>query len=194
MPSAVMKRKRAFEKLESALVKRKFVRIVRVMDGADRLDGYVVAIGDDWILLRGMDNDLSIDGWSAVRIRDIHSIDNLSRRAQPDLQSRVLEALDQWPPKAPTVCLVNDLNGVISTAHGVSTLVAVHRESSRPDALWIGVTRAVDDEHVTLTELDAGGEWDMTNTVFETDDVTRVDFDTNYIRNLSLVMGNVPAA
>jgi hypothetical protein len=189
-----MKRKRAFEKLESALVKRKFVRIVRVMDGADRLDGYVVAIGDDWVLLRGMDNDLSVDGWSAVRIRDIHSIDSLSRREHRDVQSRVLEALDQWPPKAPTVCLVNDLNGVIRTAQGVSALVAVHREASRPDSLWIGVTRAVDDENLTLTELDAAGEWDATNSVFDTDDVTRVDFDTNYIRNLTLVMGDVPAA
>ena len=188
-----MKRKRAFEKLHSAIARTKYVRVVRTLDGADRVDGYVVALSDDWVLLARANGELGSDGWTALRIRDIFSIDKLAE-GDSDVQARVLAARGGWPPAAPQVCLINDLPGVVRTAQGASPLVAVHREMARPDSVWVGVVRAVDAEHLSILELDSNAVWETLTTVFDSDDVTRVDFGGEYVTNLALVMGSAPSA
>ena len=193
MPASSMKRKRAFEKLDSAIARTKKVRVVRTLDGADRIDGYVVALSDEWVLLAKSNGELGSDGWTALRIRHTFSIDKLAE-GDRDVQARVLAARGEWPPAAPTVCLINDLAGVIRTAQGASALVAVHRESARPDSVWVGMVRAVDDEHLSILELDSNAEWQTVVTLFDSDDITRVDFGGEYVTNLALVMGAGPGA
>ena len=184
-----MKRKRAYEKLQSALLQRKCVRVVRVQDRADTVDGFVVAVSDDWFLVRQVDGNLSPSGWSALRVRDLFAVDKLESAG--GVHQRVLETLGEWPPAVPTVCLIADLVGVIDTAQKQSPVVALHRETSRPDALWVGRVTAADNRHVTLSELDQHGEWDRQR-VYDADDITRVEFGTIYLGHLALISGPAP--
>ena len=187
-----MKRAKAYEKLQSALLKEKFVRIVRRFDGADRIDGFVVAVGDTWVLVRQTDHTLALDGWAAIRVRDISAVEKLGQETSRGVQHRVLRALDEWPPSAPSTCLIDDLSNVIATAHSVSPIVAIHKEAGRPDALWVGAVKTVGDESLIFAELDAQAVWENLPTDFDSDDVTRVEFGTRYLANLALVMGDIP--
>lgn len=187
-----MKRAKAYEKLQSALLKEKFVRIVRRFDRADRIDGFVVAIGETWVLIRQADGNLGPDGWTALRVRDIDSIDKLGQPGDDDVEHRVFDALGEWPPSVPPACLIDDLASVIATSRQVSPIVAVHREASRPDALWVGAVAAVDGDSLVLKGLSSQAVWENSPNNFDADDVTRIEFGTRYLANLALVMGDIP--
>lgn len=181
-----MKRKRAFEKLQSALIENKRVLVRRVFDNADVVEGYVVAIGDDWVLLWAVDNNLAMDGWAALRIRDLFSVQKASERGD-DVQRRVMEAANEWPPRAPAICNVSDLPSILHMADVSAPLLALHREAARPDAFVVGKSTAGDEKHITLEDLSSYGRWNGTR-VLDTDDVTRVEFGTIYLQRLALAM------
>ena len=87
---------------------------------------------------------------------------------------------------------MTDLASIIGIAMQIGSLVAVHREAGRPDTYWVGRAIAVDAEHLSIIELDHQGFW-RDRKVFEVDDVTRVDFGGEYLRNLALVAGEPPS-
>ena len=182
-----MKRKRAFEKLQSALVENKRVHIKRVFDRADVLEGYVVAVGDEWTLLWLVDSNYSVDGWAALRIADLFAIQKVNDREHDDVQRRILSVSGEWPPSVPVGCNVSGLPAILAMANGAARLISLHKEAAQPDRFWVGRTTASDERHVTLEELDPGARWDRSR-VMDSDDITRVDFGSIYMERLALVM------
>ncbi|WP_141704242.1 hypothetical protein [Planobispora rosea] len=66
-----MKTSRGLKDLKRAARSGKPVRVWRGIDRADRLDGYVVGVGEKWALLHTVSEEIRLDGYSAVRLADV---------------------------------------------------------------------------------------------------------------------------
>ena len=186
-----MTSKRAFKKLSEAMVSRRSVRVLRSIEGADVLDGFVVAVGSDWVLLLRENGQNSVDGRSALRVADISLVTKLPKKGTPPVIERIMTANDEWPPAAPSYCDMYNLESVIATAQAISPIFAIHREVKRPGSLWIGALRSIDQRHLEYYALNPAAEWDEMDRV-RIASITRIDFGTEYVSNLAKVMPPVP--
>lgn len=186
-----MTNKRTFKKLSEAMVSRRSVRVLRSIEGAEVLDGFVVAVGSDWFLLLHENGQNSMDGWSALRTKDISSIAKRSPQGDPPVIERIMTAKGEWPPAAPTYCDVFNLESIIATARAISPIFAIHREGKRPGSLWIGALRSINEKHLEYYPLSPSAEWNEVDQV-RIRSITRIDFGTEYNANLAKVMPSIP--
>jgi hypothetical protein len=70
MPS----KKRSRAKLVKAIAEQRMLRVERAPKFADRLDGFVVAVGDEWALLAQSSDGGFFNGYVAFRLSDVKRI------------------------------------------------------------------------------------------------------------------------
>jgi hypothetical protein len=134
--------KRNLRELRAALKNEEPVRLARSLRGAEALDGFVVALGDEWVLLHRL-FDVRLDGWSAVRLDTVESV----RRGGPQaLASRVLRVRSQRPV-ALNVNL-GSATSVIKTMADALPLVTLSREALYPNEL------------ADVTRVDTGADYE----------------------------------
>ncbi|MFF9049987.1 hypothetical protein ACF09Z_02360 [Streptomyces erythrochromogenes] len=150
--------------------------------GADRLDGFVVAVGTEWTVLAPC-TDLRLDGWEAVRTADVTKV--RPRGDEDCLSVRVLRRRGRWPVRAPGPAL--PLDGLPALARAASRafgLVSLHVERHAPDACWIGEVAEVRPKSLRLREVDPEARWQSAPSKFPFKHVTRVGFGGRYERTL----------
>lgn len=177
-------------RLEHAQAAHLLVHVRRWIPHADRLEGFVVGIGADWVALQRLSDRITFDGWYLIRRKDIQAV---SIDPEPDsFEVRALQARDMWPPSAPEVNL-EDAVGAITSSAGLATMVSVFDEFDRPDVCWIGALVSVDADRLRLLEVNAHGGWARKPRAFDPADVTRLDFGGGYEEALLLVAGPPPS-
>lgn len=177
------------ERLERALADRLLVRVRRSIPDADVLDGFVVGIGRKWVALARLSDRVELDGWTLLRLSDVHSV-----KITPDPECFAIRALrlrEQWPPPAVEVDLDDDA-GAVEGAAGSRPMVAVRCEWDRSDVCWIGSVRSVKGSTLSLLEVGVEAEWASKARRFDLDDITRLDFGGGYEEALALVAGPAP--
>lgn len=176
------------ERLARARAEQLAVRVRRWIPSADRVDGFVVDLGPDWVALVPL-HGFILNGWCLLRVKDIQAV---SIRPDPDaLEVRVLKARGQWPPRVPDVQL-DDLPSALCSAAAAASLITIHTEFDRPDACWIGSLLSVEGGMLSLLEVDDEGEWERKPRAFDLDDVTRIEFGGDYEEGLALAAGPAP--
>lgn len=178
------------QRLARAHAEQRAVRIRRWIPNSDVIDGFVVAVGPEWVTVAGVDN-LRLDGWHALRIKDVQAVS-----IDPDdacVEIRVLRARSQWPPVDPGVDLT-DARQVLRSATGLARIVGIQLEFDRPDICWEGKVLGIDGDTVRLLEVDLDAEWARKPRLIDLEDITRVDFGGDYESALDLVAGPVPSA
>ena len=183
---------------QQALVKRLaraqqnqlLVTVRRWIPKADRLEGFVVGIGEKWVALQRLSDRIAFDGWQLIRVQDIQAV---SMDPDPDcFEVKALKARSLWPPSAPELTL-DDVFSAVDSASAATALVSVFDEFDRPDVCWIGDVTSLDDSKLHLLEVNTRGGWARRPRTFDPADVTRIDFGGGYEEALRLVAGPAPS-
>lgn len=169
--------------------KHKAIRLVRRIQGADRLDGFIVGVGRKWLLLAKLP-DVRVDGFVAVRIRDIQRVqvspcDQLSRR--------LLESTGAWPPAGPNAPIDLDRTSrLVQTSYAHAGLLNIQVEGVDPEVALIGSPSLDGKKWVVLDEVTSESEWDGSVSRWRRSEITRVEFSGSYESDLLLVAGPPP--
>jgi hypothetical protein len=166
------------------------VRIRRQIPGADRLEGFVLAVGERWVLLSNLSNGVRLDGFVAVRIDDIASV---RTPASAGFMRSALEWRGQWPPPTdgPELNLSSDA-GLITSAMAASPLVTLHIEYERPDVCFIGKPIRITAKRVDLQEVTPEATWENGGHTFGFKEISRVEIGGDYEQALHAVAGPAP--
>lgn len=165
------------------------LRVVRSLDGADALEGFVLSIGAKWVLLARL-GDACLDGFVVLRLRDV-------ARAQPIrsgmFYERLLKVRRELPPVSPVHLDLDSTDGLMRTAAAALSLVTLHIERDDPDVCFIGVPVEIADKSVWLQEINPQAVWNDTLSRWRYGEITRLDFGGRYESALIEVAGP-PAA
>ncbi|GIH75161.1 hypothetical protein [Planobispora longispora] len=168
------------------------VRVSREIDGADRLDAYVVGIGRKWVLLHSISDALHLDGYSAVRLRDIKCATSSGWKGST-MTHRALTLRGEHVQPLAGVDL-DSTAGLIETLTRAFPLMAVYVEKVDPDVCHIGrahgITRR---KRLRLQEIGPAADWAHACSTSETTaDITRIDVGDGYVDALHAVGGDPP--
>jgi hypothetical protein len=168
------------EKLERARAEQRLVRIERRLQFADRHDGFVVAVGAKWLLLRRAVDGGHPDGFIAMRLRDVKSVSR-----DHSFSSSVARSLASWPPTAPSGVRLDSTAELLASVGADGQLVGIERESLR-SALWIGQVVEVKNKRLWMHELDTKARRSKKAAAYALKDITCVMFGDRYLGSLAL--------
>ncbi|MEU1736820.1 hypothetical protein [Streptosporangium sp. NPDC020145] len=181
----------AVEGLRRALESGKPVRIIRDIDGADRLDAYVVGLGRKWVLLHTISAGFHLDGHSVVRLRNVEHATRSNWKAAR-VAHRALRLREERPRTSPGIDL-DTTTGLIDTLTRAFPLVSVYTEKIDPDVCYIGRAHGVTKQkNLRLQEISPRAVWGYDCCKYRTTDITRFDVGDGYIDALHAVGGNPP--
>lgn len=165
------------------------VRIVRGVRRADRLDGFVLAVGESWLLMTEVDEGVSLNGFTALRPADVVKV---KRRKNPFVR-RALELHGEWPPARPLgeVSLATTRE-LIESAAACYPLVTLYLEEMNPGMCFIGVPAAFTRASAYLQEVTPRATWEDTTRKYKLSDITQVAFGARYEGALHDVAGPPP--
>ena len=153
------------------------------------IKGYVLNLGPKWVLMTAVDGT-RVDGFVALRIRDMESIQPLKAGA---FYRKASELAGVWPPALPAEQIdLSTTRSLIETAHAHATLVNLQMERDAPDVAFIGVPTQWGKKKVWLKEVDSEAIWNDTVSKWAFADITRIQFSTTYENDLFLVAGPPP--
>lgn len=184
-----MKRK---EKVRARLLAAQTdLALVRIDRGGvlDVIDGYVLGVGVEWLLLAVLDHGIVLDGHTCLRVRDVKHV---GRRHVGDMVQQALALRGQWPPTLPTAALdLDDASGLLSSLTG-EPLVTVHAEHDDATICFIGAPVGLGERSLRLLEITPRAVWHDRPTKHRVEDLTRVDVGGRYEEALLNVAGPPP--
>lgn len=166
------------------------VRLHRSIRRSDDIEGFVVGVGDKWVLLALLDDLLILNGYVAVRLDDVEKV---RRRGGPDsMVGRALASRGQWPPVRADVRLDGKTTELLQSAAEQWPVVTLHLEHEDPTDCFVG--RPVDYTTRSVDWLDISPEAEWCDNVVKhpLSQVTRVDFGGLYEEALVAVGGPPP--
>ena len=184
------KRRRLSKNLRLAQGRRDCLRVIRTIEKAERVDGYLVAVGKRWLLLfTQREGDPS--GYVALPLRTLRRI---SRAPGRRFVRRSFQAHSAWPPAAPTVFIDLDrgVRELIDSAAAGFPLVTLFTECDHPGVCYIGQPVRWGRRKLHLQEVDPRGRWQRKPAPHRIASITRVDFGGRYETNLATVAGTRP--
>jgi hypothetical protein len=176
--------------LEAAARAQSLIRVSRSIRRSDKIDGFVVGLGQAWVLMAVLDPNIDLHGYMGLRLSDVSKV---KRRGGPDtFVGRALAARGEWPPVAVEVDL-DSVAGLIKTAADVAPLVTLHIERDDPTVCFIGRPIRFTSRSVRLLEITPQAEWEQSPTKWAFVDITRIEFGGRYEDALALIGGPPPA-
>jgi len=177
-----MNKQQVHAALHAAIERKAFVRLVRPVE-AGHVDGMVVALAKDWVLVLVLSEGIRYGGFQAFRVRDISEVELPAPYAA--FYRRALRARGLRRPRTPRL----DLSGtaeLILSAGRCFPLVTIHKEKADPEVCHIGRPVLCSSASVALMEITPHGVWDEAPTVHRLAEITRVDVGGAYEEALAL--------
>jgi hypothetical protein len=168
------------ERLRDARANGELVDVDR-FGADDSIGGYVVDITDELAVLHELSNDITLDGYSVVRVRDVEDV---APRGDDYFGARALQLLG-LDPVTPNL----DASSVSSVLRGLQQqdeLVTIHVEKVAPDVVYIGKVERVEDVGVLLRLIGSDAEW-LEPTFYDFREITRISFGGRYEAALLMV-------
>jgi hypothetical protein len=161
-------------------------RIVLVERGllhkrAERLRGYVVGVGRDWLVLLTLDG-VHFDGWNALRLTDISRV-HAHDRADDDFVARAEHVRGPFP-EAPEELIEGVDGGQREALHfflSAAPLVGLRLEKDHPDEWNIGRYEGASPKWVAMREIDPQGRWHADDSAFKRRRISRVTVGGRYL-------------
>lgn len=178
------------QRLARASSEQLLVSVRRWIPDADRIDGFVVGVGSEWVAVAKVGSAIRLDGWCFVRLADVQSV-----YIEPDpecFEVRALKARGEWPPKAALADL-DSPRALIESVAQTAPMVSLHAEFDRPDICWEGAVTSINEATVDLLEISTRAVWYTETRPVDLDDITRVEVGGGYEEALILVAGPPPA-
>lgn len=183
-----MSRKKTMKKVRKVLLSGDLVDLPRSLKRAELVEGYVVAIGDHWVLVASPVSGHP-DGWTVVRRADLRDVWKVTVER---FTRRVFELEGCWPPAPPAAPLALDgtVQELVDSVAAAFPLVAIYVEDE--DGCQIGVPVRWSAKWVYWRDLDVNAEWVPDLRRYRRSDIIRVDFGGRYETSLARVAELIP--
>ena len=163
----------AIAELRRARRSRALVRVQRRFDPY-ALEGFVVGLGE-WLLLNLLEPDtFTLNGWTAVRARDVRSVLLLSTQhggfAVHALRLRGARSRIRAGVK------LSGTADLLSSAARQSPVITIHQEAKDDSVCWIGRPVAFASGFVEMREIATDASWLESTSRYRLSSITRVDF------------------
>ncbi|MEV4344605.1 hypothetical protein AB0J83_09030 [Actinoplanes sp. NPDC049596] len=174
-------------RLDRALRERRLVRVRRGIDRADKLEGYVVARADEWVLMAVVDDGIRLDGFAALRFADVVAV---KARPADGFVGKALALQGTWPPAAPPDVDLTDVRKLIASVAEQFPLIALHLEKNLPDMCFIGRFVGFRKRTAGILEVSPQATWNREPTKWPLRKISRIDFGGAYENALHTVAGD----
>lgn len=161
------------------------VRIRRGIRKSDRVEGFVVGVGEQWVLLNVFDPDMFLDGYAALRVSDIRRVE---QRGGPDsFPLRALRHFGESPGAPPDSVDLDTIKGLLASLGSKYPLLLIHVEELDPEVCYVGKVVSASRESLRLLEISPRATWDEKPTKWPLKAITRVEVGTRYAEALHAV-------
>lgn len=178
----------ARRRLEKAAAKQRLVRIDRRPRHADRIDGFVVAVGERWALVQSTAEGGHFDALVAIRVKDVTKV-----RKDRTFEERFARTLPTWPPTAPPDVRLDSTRRLIKSIRHLAPLVAIEQEQRRGGVQWIGAPVGEYRGWLMLHEVRPDGSWSDEPLGYRFKRITKVEVGGRYKDALAAVMAPSPS-
>ena len=175
------------KKLETAAKDHTLVSLWRDDIDASPVNGFVVGVGAEWVLVSYVNEEIAYNGFVALRLKDITEVE--SPHVHADFITKALELKKLAAPTPPDLDLSGTGPLVLSVGRAYP-VVTISRELTDPDTCQIGMPVQVQSGTVSLMEIDANAVWYDDVEFYRLDEITRLDFGGGYEEALTLVGGS----
>lgn len=169
--------------LELALLHGGLVGLRRAAVPAEHMEGFVVAIGSEWVLLHKASDHVFLDGHALVPVDEV--FDAWLVPAESTVVERALRLQGAAPQALPNLPL-GSARDALQYLDERSPLVTVFVERDAPDVCYIGRVARFADESFILEPITPGARWEGEETL-RYDALTRIDVGGKYEQALALV-------
>lgn len=184
MPST----KKIGARLTSAIGEHRMVRVDRALKFADRLNGFVVAIGDEWAHMAQSSDGGFSDGYVAFRLGDVKRINR-----DKTFEMAFAKTQPEWPPVCPCEVGWDSTNDVLAGLGRGGALIGIRKDKERR-AIWIGRLEEVRKRVVYLHEVRPDATWHPAPLGYKLKAITTVEVGTHYLQGLAAIAGTGPNA
>jgi hypothetical protein len=172
------------EQLRSFVGTRKKVRVSRSISSEPQHNGFVLAVGRDLVLLQQF-HDFYPEGYTALRVRDITDIRSGEYERHWERMLAGEGILDRVG--APDDVPLQDVPELLRALQrrGDNVIVECEDAEENIEDFYIGRILSVDDDSLCFANFDALGRWDEAPDTIPFEEITKVQFETPYVRTFS---------
>lgn len=168
---------------DEAMAKGRLLEYQRAVLGAEIETGFVVGIGRKWLLIHVLDG-VRLNGYQAIREGDI----TRARLSADKFRTRFL-AISNHPGVAPDGIDLDRTRDLLRTATTRSRIVGVNTEYDDESIRYIGAARDFGNRRFAIKAVNRKAKWEPSNSRnYRYSEVSRIDFDDDYIRALLAVL------
>jgi hypothetical protein len=143
--------------------------------------GFVLKYNEHWILVRNIPVDYVVDGYFLVRN---YRIKEVVRGDDEKWREKVVHLKLKKSKTLPKVKL-SDLESILTSLTKTYKVFAIHKKED--DVCWLGRLSRIDDKSVIIDDLTPKAKW-RGKFMFTHEEIRAVEFDTDYINSLKLVL------
>ena len=176
--------------LKKALRKSVIVEVSRRIQNADEVEGFVVGLGRQWVLMQPAVEDLHLDGYEALRLRDIAAV-----RVTYDQDAFYARAVMEFAAQTPRWLEGIDLHsfpGLVASVAQRYPILMIHPEADDPEIGFIGAFLSVTSGRLRLRLITPEADWNPEPASWRSSEITRVSFGTRYEDALAAFGGPPP--
>lgn len=151
--------------------------------------GFAVSVSPDLLLLHSLSDQIDLDGFVALRMKDVTSLDTKFPRKDFYLRALQLKGIS---PRLPKGIDLSSMRSLLRSAGEHFSLVVIDRELASPGECEIGRIKLTSDTTYALRWLSSEGTWERDDRSYRYSDVTQVGFDGEYENTLALVADASP--
>lgn len=175
--------RRLYRALLRAQEAKSILRIERKPKFADRVDGIVLRIGEQRILVAQTADGGYFDGYVVLRLRDVARVTSDETFAQEFVKTQ-----PEWPPSFSIDLDLDDAASALGGFARQGELVGIHKENER-SAIWIGTLDDVTSRYIYLNEVRPDATWHPRPLGYKLRSITMAEVGTRYLLGLSAVAG-----
>jgi hypothetical protein len=154
------------------------------LDESDISDlGFVVDATDEYLLLQLVDDRITLNGYSLIRLQDISELETEVEHTR--FIEKALE-IRKKKVKHPALVDLTDIGTILFSVDQNFPLMTIHREAHDSDTVYVGSVESICDKTVLLNEMNPDAKWEGTKRIL-LDEITRIDFGGGYETALALV-------
>ena len=184
MPST----KKIGARLTSVIGEHCMVRVDRVPKFADRLNGFVVAVGDEWALMAQSSDGGFFNGYVAFRVSDVKRINR-----DKSFETAFAKTQPEWPPAYPYEVGLDSTIDLLEGLGRGGALIGIQKDHER-SGIWIGRLDEMRKRVVYIHEVRPDATWHPAPLGYKLKAITTVEVGTHYLQGLAAIAGTGPSA
>jgi hypothetical protein len=178
--------KKVRARLRAAIEKQHIVRVERSPKFADRLNGFVVNVGDEWALMAQTSDGGFFSGYVAFRLADVKRI-----KRDTTFETTFAKTQPEWPPTYSRDVGLDSTSAVLEGLGHGDALIGIEKDRER-HAIWIGRLDELEKRYVFLQEVSPDATWYTGTLGYKLKAITTVQVATPYLVGLAAVAGAAP--